>query len=519
MADSSFWTPESGSAGPQGPAGPAGPAGPSIELQVTGTHIQWRVEGDTDWINLISLDLLVGPAGPLGNPGPRGLQGTPGAKGDKGDQGDPGLNGATWHSVVNTPETGLGVAGDYALNTTNGDVWEKDDATTWTLVMNITGPQGPQGPAGPASVPQFRYGNGAPDGSLGIIGDFYLDIDTYDLYGPKTSEGWPAPVNLAVDLEVVEVDTTSLKIQAPYGTPALLVAATETLAGLMAAADKLKLNGIAAGATANQTDAYLLARVNHTGTQIISTIVGLQDALDTLNAIKVNIADIIDTATSSATDQPVSARVAKDLQDQIAAINTLLLSDDTDLDTIQEIVDYINVNRDTLENLDISSIAGLQAALDDKVNIADIVNTLVSTATDKPLSAAQGKTLKDLVDNRVVIVPGKQLSTEDYTTAEKSKLGDLPTNLALQASLDGKVDKVTGQGLSDENYTALEKTKLSGIEDGATANATDAYLLARDNHTGTQDISTVDGLQSALDNLNTAAGDLERRITYGVYTK
>jgi hypothetical protein len=41
-----------------------------------------------------------------------------------------------------------------------------------------------------------------------------------------------------------------------------------------------KLNGIAAGATVNSSDATLLARANHTGSQAISTVTGLQTALD-----------------------------------------------------------------------------------------------------------------------------------------------------------------------------------------------------------------------------------------------
>lgn len=48
--------------------------------------------------------------------------------------------------------------------------------------------------------------------------------------------------------------------------------ATTSVAGFMSAADKTKLNGVAAGATANQTDAFLLSRANHTGTQSLSTI-------------------------------------------------------------------------------------------------------------------------------------------------------------------------------------------------------------------------------------------------------
>ncbi len=42
--------------------------------------------------------------------------------------------------------------------------------------------------------------------------------------------------------------------------------------GFMTGADKTKLNGVATGATANSTDATLLARANHTGTQAASSI-------------------------------------------------------------------------------------------------------------------------------------------------------------------------------------------------------------------------------------------------------
>lgn len=45
--------------------------------------------------------------------------------------------------------------------------------------------------------------------------------------------------------------------------------------GLMSAADFTKLGGISAGATVNSTDAFLLSRANHTGTQAVGTITGL----------------------------------------------------------------------------------------------------------------------------------------------------------------------------------------------------------------------------------------------------
>lgn len=54
---------------------------------------------------------------------------------------------------------------------------------------------------------------------------------------------------------------------------------TTTEPGLISAADKTKLDGIAAGATVNAADASLRDRTTHTGEQAISTITGLATAL------------------------------------------------------------------------------------------------------------------------------------------------------------------------------------------------------------------------------------------------
>lgn len=54
--------------------------------------------------------------------------------------------------------------------------------------------------------------------------------------------------------------------------PTQLRLASDMQAGVMSADDKIKLDGIAEEATKNQTDAYLLNRANHTGTQTMATI-------------------------------------------------------------------------------------------------------------------------------------------------------------------------------------------------------------------------------------------------------
>lgn len=67
----------------------------------------------------------VGPAGPEGPQGPQGVQGPAGSSGS------PGAAGAKWWNGAGAPSNGTGVAGDYYLNTTNGDVYEKV-GSSWT---------------------------------------------------------------------------------------------------------------------------------------------------------------------------------------------------------------------------------------------------------------------------------------------------------------------------------------------------------------------------------------------------
>lgn len=65
--------------------------------------------------------------------------------------------------------------------------------------------------------------------------------------------------------------------------------------------------------------------------------------------------------------------------------------------------------------------------------------------------------------------------TNAYTDAEKTKVANVPAD--TNTALAGKVDKVTGKQLSTEDYTTPEKTKLSGIEAGATADQTGAEIV------------------------------------------
>lgn len=94
------------------------------------------------------------------------------------------------------------------------------------------------------------------------------------------------------------------------------------------------------------------------------------------------------------------------------------------------------------------------------VNIVDDLTTGGATAA---LSAEQGKVLKGLVDTKVDKVSGKQLSTNDYTTAEKNKLAGLSNynDADLKASIKLNSDNIASM---DAAYKAADEVLQDNID-------------------------------------------------------
>lgn len=90
------------------------------------------------------------------------------------------------------------------------------------------------------------------------------------------------------------------------------------------------------------------------------------------------------------------------------------------------------------------------------------------------------------------------LSTSSASTTYVAQTRTVNSH-ALSSNVILTADDV-GDGTTNKAYTATEKTKLAGIATGATANSSDATLLNRANHTGTQAESTVVNLVSDLAN-------------------
>ena len=169
--------------------------------------------------------------------------------------------------------------------------------------------------------------------------------------------------------------------------------ATTSTSGLMSAADKQKIDGIEDGA--NKTT--------------------------------------VDSALSSTSVNPVQNKVVKSAIDGIST----LVGDTSVSSQITNAIDLLDLSNTYIAASQKGAASGV-AELDSSGKV--------------PSSQLNAVTKSDIglgnVDN----------------TSDVSK----PISTATQTALNNKVDKITGKSLSTNDYTTAEKTKLAGIEEGAT---------------------------------------------------
>lgn len=181
-----------------------------IELQKSGTTIQWRYAGDSEWTDLVTLAEITGPAG---SPGPQGEKGDTGAKGEqgpagqKGDPGEPGVQGPKGDPGPKgepgaTGEKGeQGIQGPVGPAGPQGEKGEKGEAGT----------QGEKGPAGLKGEPG-KDGRGIT--SVTIKTDGHLQIDysdgtEVDVGKVTGNDGLDGTSGVPVRIEKTSSDTTA----------------------------------------------------------------------------------------------------------------------------------------------------------------------------------------------------------------------------------------------------------------------------------------------------------------------
>ena len=195
------YTGPQGDVGPQGPIGPQGqqgvqgpqgPIGPQGDTGPQGTQGPQGVAGPKGDTGDIGPQGVAGPQGDVGPQGPQGLQGVDGPQGPIGPQGPTGQS-TQWLSGNSVPSAALGVDGDWYLLLTTYEVFSRS-AGVWTSQGIIKGPQGDTGDTGPQGI----QGPIGPQGDVGPVGPQGLKGDTGDM-GPQGPQGIQGPIGLQGD--------------------------------------------------------------------------------------------------------------------------------------------------------------------------------------------------------------------------------------------------------------------------------------------------------------------------------
>ncbi|MBR9853895.1 MAG: hypothetical protein GYB37_04855 [Algicola sp.] len=131
-----------------------------------------------------------------------GPQGETGETGPMGPQGIPGKDGALILFGNGAPTETLGNNGDMYLDRAGSELYGPKNDTGWGTPLQLTGEKGDQGDAGtPGS--KFLSGTANPSTGEGAEGDYFLNQESGDLFGPKSASGWGTPINLKGTANVV----------------------------------------------------------------------------------------------------------------------------------------------------------------------------------------------------------------------------------------------------------------------------------------------------------------------------
>jgi len=201
-----------------------------------------------------------------------------------------------------------------------------------------------------------------------------------------------------------------------------------------------------------------------------------------------NYTAIVGTSQLLSVPYALNAKTAESITGTITETDPIYTSSQAANITANDITKVSNLSGVNTGDQDLSGLAtttSLNLKVD-KVTGKGLSTNDYTTAEQTKLAAITGdQDLSGLATTSAVTTSlnlkvdkeaGKGLSTEDYTTAEQAKvsnlsgintgdqdLGGLATTSAVTTSLNLKVDKVTGKGLSTNDYTTAEQTKLAAI--------------------------------------------------------
>lgn len=137
------------------------------------------------------------------------------------------LPGGVVYNGTGAPSNSIGMDGDFYIDVVRTDMYLKEAAKWGTPIVELGG----SAPGAASNEPHVIAANGAPSSSDGTEGDVYLDTAALAVYGPKVGSAWGAARSLvggaptaATDSAVGAATNASALVNAGLGADKLAIA-------------------------------------------------------------------------------------------------------------------------------------------------------------------------------------------------------------------------------------------------------------------------------------------------------
>jgi hypothetical protein len=201
-----------------------------------------------------------------------------------------------WKYGAGVPSSNLGLVGDYYLDTATGNVYTKTTGNTWVLITNITGPQGLAGTAGPVGA-TGPAGVAGPQGIQGVAGTNGINgvNGTNGLNSVALTTVEPAGANCAsggVKLEFgPDVNGNGL-LDAAEIVPALTQYVCNGASGAVGAVGPQGIQGVAGTNGTNGLNALVKTTAEPAGANCVAGGTKVETGLDANNNGVLDLAEI-----------------------------------------------------------------------------------------------------------------------------------------------------------------------------------------------------------------------------------
>lgn len=281
-------------------------------------------------------------------------------------------------------------------------------------------------------------------------------------------------------------------VQAASAAQEAALQAEESASAAALSAQAASDTATAAQATANAA-ALDAATAISTANSAVSTA---NTAVTTANTASATAGAAVATATSATA---TASAAAADASAAVAASTTAVNTANTAAGTANTAVSVANEAKSLIDDVVAGGVVSFNGRTGSVTPAAgDYTKAMVGLGSvdntsdaNKPLSTAAVSALAAKADKTYVATQLSNNSTADRSRSNHTGNQAISTITGLQSALDSKVAKVAGKQLSTEDYTSAEKSKLAGVAAGATANSPDYNLRDRSTHTGQQPLSSL----------------------------